>query len=838
MAVPLYGLDLTAAMGVAYNGEDKHIEEPWIPSVALPMVQDEMVITGPAGARHRRGLGFAWPPESQTHYAGDPQLGMPRHLLAEAWQQLVPYCDDILSWDPYIAGNRCIEWQPEIGGTPISLPVEEVIAQTASEICGEASESGVLALVVPDDIGEGAQEALLGALRSHTNHRVHLVPRPAAVAIHWCSLQDPNSYTAEEGKCGHIIVLSTAMDRWDIAALEIKKVDNGRVKRLIPVRDHTYQISAIEVSSIELLLAIRASMSNHTSDGFWTDLVGGDLAQWVQKHDLQIDSDLLAKHMPQARNLLRSWGMQTTANLTIDAITNEIGRRMAGFAKRHHDSTLLATVVDGHLAAFPAGQARFGAAMVGRHSKNVTVMTGHAAARGAATIAQQLHAGEHTYEDRIASIGTWVMSQNEFYDPCIRLDEIVPSTTVMAGKVFRSPEPLGGFTIRKCSDSLNIILARELGCRDLTRSVESNPRRPTTRDEPVLITGEVRPGQGFATIRIESERPGVYSSTINWQTMRDGRKPDEPQYAWPPGMARISEDKGRLDAVRCNLEEALSELKKDRLKTFPFVDCAREQINKYARSPSWAPTKSELFHYYGPFASSETLEKSSIRRLLDQLRERLEHHLHRRPGHDVLLRFSTWLYEACPAMAITQTRGAFEGDEEKEVHLGLAGQSFTDVEDIGLFMDQLQDAINRKLRQGRRSTNSGSSVVNNNWLRALRNLLRFRVEAVGDAMDPRAAQTIAQYLIREMGDQQRQHNLANIYSNCLESFIHLLKRRKFDEDFLAPDSALGKDAISTIDYAMEHGSAKQRKLAKATMRFLQRRGTMEDADILWRNESD
>src|SRR5437870_3925976 len=63
------------------------------PVALLPVTPGEPLLVGNPAATHRRSAGFAWPPESQFPFGGDPSCGVGRIPLVASWLALLPRAD-------------------------------------------------------------------------------------------------------------------------------------------------------------------------------------------------------------------------------------------------------------------------------------------------------------------------------------------------------------------------------------------------------------------------------------------------------------------------------------------------------------------------------------------------------------------------------------------------------------------------------------------------------------------------------------------------------------------------------------------------------------------------
>ena len=158
-----------------------------LPSAVLPLMRGEPLLVGDAAAEHRRSAGLVWPPEAQVPYASDSAYGVGRIPLVAAWTALLPS----ISVDEGLARRNDPEfkWYPD--GREQGARAGQMLA---ASIKAFLTAAGVLlnslqtAIVVPDALDEAGQQILLDSLAQNglSPDNVHLLPRPLAVALHWC----------------------------------------------------------------------------------------------------------------------------------------------------------------------------------------------------------------------------------------------------------------------------------------------------------------------------------------------------------------------------------------------------------------------------------------------------------------------------------------------------------------------------------------------------------------------------------------------------------------------------------------------------------------------------
>lgn len=126
---------------------------------------------------------------------------------------------------------------------------------------------------------------------------------------------------------------------------------------------------------------------------------------------------------------------------------------------------------------------------------------------------------------------------------------------------------------------------------------------------------------------------------------------------------------------------------------------------------------------------------------------------------------------------------------------------------------------------------------NNNWVRAFRDMIRFRVDPLRlEYIKDTQINTIEKYVVGLMHYQSNRRGPK--YNNCLYIAPHLLKRRRFDDNFLAVDSARWKEWMEMFTYASQVGMKRQKDMAKAMLKVLRAEATLGDIKILASNEGN
>ena len=198
------------------------------PVFCLPIEEGEPPLVGEEARLHRRGTRTSSHP-SESYF--DP-ANRSRWHLAEGWVRASQKPDSLRT------ANTEFTWTPPGSTRPLSVSFEKVLVELLSPYAERTSRLG---LVVPDGLGPGPQQKILGALATLATE-IHLIPRPVAIALDWLENQgkvqgaedcDPGQRT------GEILVTSACSDFWESALVPIRAENRGGIRTVCPVHDRT-----------------------------------------------------------------------------------------------------------------------------------------------------------------------------------------------------------------------------------------------------------------------------------------------------------------------------------------------------------------------------------------------------------------------------------------------------------------------------------------------------------------------------------------------------------------------------------------------------------------------
>lgn len=329
------GLDLTQHRPMMALAEGEKIVEcktlaDTPPAALLPIINGESVMAGAAAHKHRRGTGSIWPPECQAPVYGNYLNGVGRIPLVCAWAKLTKPSDGGFSGN---IGDTDISWRPT-GEHYIPFPSERLITESTIAWAQEYAEKKT-AIVVPDSLNEAAQQALID------NCDAFLIPRPVAVALSWCRRNTINFQSEGEkseggSSIGHLVIITVALDQWEVVPVEIRaKIFNEKVW-LVPVRNRTHEGGEIPRIGVGLFTGISIPDCNNTGE-VWQFTFGSEKASSFadgkkvlsQEQINALREYILSGWTARDRNLFSSWDIwtdlfATSSHMSIDRLKEDI----------------------------------------------------------------------------------------------------------------------------------------------------------------------------------------------------------------------------------------------------------------------------------------------------------------------------------------------------------------------------------------------------------------------------------------------------------------------------------------------------------------------------------
>ncbi len=836
------------------------------PAALLPFVQGESLIVGEEASLHRRGGGAVWPPECQIPVNYDFINGVGRIPLVCAWTKLASFSKQKFSGK---LGDTEISWHPS-GNKRLFSTAEKIIAESANSWSKRyGSEKTVL--VVPDSLGEAAQQALIDKSDSF------LIPRSVAVAMSWCR-KNTNEFNgkgivSKRGvPIGHLLVVTLAFDQWEVVPLEIRAKIYKEKLWLFPVRNSVRGGGEIPQMGINFYLAL-VNDNKCSVDEIWRNLFGTS-----HTNDLVCNRELGKEQILQMKMCVRHGFVKDSRNLfqRLDAwddlfigyrdsspgdfqkeLRNVYDKQLSSIPDSQHNNCL-GVVVDGACASLPVSENKTLGDFVAIAFKNTTssfvISDGRETVYGAAVTSYALAHGLPSYRETISPIEIHYHGKNSYGDAENAYKLLVEGKTVEAGSEYKSKAPVVGLKIKQGEKKLALTLRRSAGKDEFYfRKVIAEIWKKTQIDEEVKIIAHLRPGQGFAKVLIESVTIGVFDTMLNWRTMEDTEEPEPPPLAYLPEVSRVEADQ----EMWANAEDSfLSVIKALKSNSPNLVDNLRIlRANKGLNAWPLADgidefrgvrPKGDLFRHYGVFPSDGNLSFVSDSELAQEFKNACAKRfaitkttITRGQNGEVVRLTGTssnekkaiqqavsWMYLSCPSVVIDKARRTLQDQlaQTPAIDLHTIGLCFNQSEDITLFFK----AFDQRLLLGTTGVN--------NWLRACRNIVRFRDTALlPEHVSRKRLEQIVERIIRILKREIYYNNFQQIFKNCILTSLYLLKRRRYEKDFLDEDSETAWDLEKSLKNLLRGNysqlSSSNRELVDITLKFLMKEASLSDIDI-------
>ncbi|MBO7329929.1 MAG: hypothetical protein J6W00_14300 [Lentisphaeria bacterium] len=427
-----------------------------------------------------------------------------------------------------------------------------------------------------------------------------------------------------------------------------------------------------------------------------------------------------------------------------------------------------------------------------------------------------------SYQIKLLPLDLYTIGRNKQGDKIEKWECLVDDQTIKAGSVYKQPYPINGLVIPEGKEHLELTLRRpDSEGKFMYRSVMAKINKKTDCKEPVEITTDVRPGQGFAKVWINSQRQGVFSTQLDWRTMRAVKKP-ELLLEYIPNIAFIVSHEEYWTVAKYAIRRFLAADTDDTQDPIGIYKDVLYSMNKFR----WEKNSNNIYRHIGPInndgVSSGLLDASVLKKfqtaLVNKWKQSSEGSIKNR-----LLRIGGWLYLFIPKEMQENVIMNLKMGTEKNFHLHVAGLTFHKEKHFSEFYK----AFCKK------------TDPNAEWFRSLRNIVRFRDNALSDEiLEEAQLSRILEYVIHNLR-YYSPYNQRNKYNNCIEVLIYLLKRRRYDENFLAPESQNTlelKDLLQNI--AQKHPTVKYRKIAEQTLVFLNKEATSENLAAILESTED
>lgn len=846
------GIDLTqsvphVAFASGAANADGHIPENTPPAALLPVLYGESIIAGPAAHRHRRGVGDLWPPESQVPVNDDYKNGSGRVPLVCAWTKLTSLSNYGFSG---ILGDTEFCWNPT-GKKRLSSSAEKIIAESV-QAWERKYRAQKTVVVIPDSLGEAAQQALVDSCGSF------LIPRPIAVAMSWCrknadSFLDADIQSAKGIPLGHLLVITMAFDQWEVVPIEIRAIFYKEKIWLVPVRNRVAGGGDFPRLGVNFSLAMASKKLS--LQYIWGSVFGGvDSSDTVERKSDDNDQYSRVKTCVKdgfpstSRSLfggLDGWKeiFSSTPILSPKDFKDLLSKNYQKQLSQIPDTAkqrCLGVVLDGSCANIPVAENRsLGEFVLSefKEGRETSISNGGEAAKGAAIAAYALENDLPAYLETIIPVGIHYHGKNAKGDYENAYKLLVEGKTVRAGKEYKSKEPVRGLNIKQGENKLTVTLRRSEGKGGvLFRKVTAEIPKKTTIDEEVKIVAHLKPGQGFAKVFIDSVTERVFSTRLDWRTMEECEEPAQPPLAYLPEVSRVVHDEYMWRDANYYVEDAIRELQTEgrnlinamkdlrisgKFTLWPMADSYDEHRGRLPQG--------DIFRHYGVCPSDGDLDSVSAPSLMKEFaHECAKSFINKRTTaaeRNQIQRNASWMYLACPPTILNSVRINLKNRvaNTTQVDLHTIGLCWSEAKDIEMFFK----ALEQRLLQGTQGVNE--------WLRACRNIVRFRDSALQHNNIPkRRLELIVSRILRILEGEARRKNYERIFDNCILTCLYLLKRRRYDKEFLNNQSDAYDDIVYILNGLLKKQardlSDRQYSIIKATLKFLRKEASLKDID--------
>ncbi|MBI4882237.1 MAG: hypothetical protein HY812_21630 [Planctomycetes bacterium] len=186
------------------------------PAVLVPRLRGERALFSDSLPLPVRGSGLAWPPSAALDADGHAA----RAPLAWAWESLSSDSKDPWSFRPADQEPQTIAAADAVACAVKSLLAEQVATDHSGQAC----------LVIPNDLSEGAQQAILDSSYVHDIDLLFLW-RPVAAALEWCLRLPASAAQAlidgaqrkgdESTRLGRLLCVHLGLDGFECTSLDL-----------------------------------------------------------------------------------------------------------------------------------------------------------------------------------------------------------------------------------------------------------------------------------------------------------------------------------------------------------------------------------------------------------------------------------------------------------------------------------------------------------------------------------------------------------------------------------------------------------------------------------------
>jgi hypothetical protein len=743
--------------------ESKGITSLW-PNFCLPWIKGEAALVGEAAKLHRRASSVnAFQPEAKLDLGNRG-----RYHLAEGWLAMARVPDSVMP------ANVRMAWTPEPGREKRSAAFPEIVKAYLEPWM---NHEAALALIVPDGLGPGPRQELLDAIGSKFR-TVYFVPRTVAAALAWCESQAgkecaANALVDPGGRAGKLFVSTTSSDVWEGTVVPVRLEIESGARVLRPVHDRVTMRSELGAIGLARWQPSRIDASVESAESIWESWLGNSEGHVVPANDFARGERLLDCF------LQHTWLNSVDGNLGWIPTLN---------------AALLAFELDS-----PLGWVHVSSFRDDERSPEFAEFAGSpslllrpdAFLQAGDRVLDLLEDGHVPYFEALAKVDLCVVGRNQYRDPVALEKPLIEATEVPLGQTYQSPEPIADLSLPAGSVPKVDLFVRSLrGGRESLGRKQVIQHNPQDQPEPISIMAYLDPGRGLARFEVKSETPGVFQTTVRESELESPTQLPKLTFSWPPGSAWVKPYRTFVQAMRAPIRQVVQRQSLGVLTELD-LDPVLQGVNKW-------PTCAELgvnisneelpghigreFVYCGVYPSDIGDQVGDLEPHLEELLDVLNVVFKEsNPGDAIrnkVLRISSWTYRHCPENVLTHVRECMKGRRSlRDQELAVAGNCFASEDDYKLFFDAFRSYIQ-----------NGVGGSDQGWLRAYRNLARFRADALEfKSLSVARQQTIYRWFESLVKSYARAGG-GGSFSYCARLAPHILKRRRFDPSFLASGS--------------------------------------------------
>lgn len=752
------------------------------PSVLLPRLTREPLRLQTAQPRHPRGSNDIWPPEAVLNSDRDHGEG-PLIPLALAWLALS--CEPLPAWS----------WTtPEDEVQRIS-PAEVIAASVAALLLPESDVTPVL--TIPNDLKMSRQQVLIDEC-SQLGVRVKLLWRPVAAALMWCELHSSailELHSGREGSIGTLLSVHLGLDQFEITPLELVIQQVNEKRCLLPARRRP-KGSALPSCGIDWLMNSLPGVPNEIWQRLWTT----DAAhQWLRAPGESLESFLDRPHP-------RNWQADCVAGEWLPPVLTQslLDNWLRNCRDERTETALQGVIVTGELATTQFSHS----VPLWRHvlttqgvapdcfrlllDQNLSASTGSATltGRGASRHALTLLNDEPSYLDTLPRLKTvtYVAGQPDWID-LLKHDD----GWVEGGKIWRRPAPLSGLCIQEDRSELEVVVSHDEF--DTVRKLRRTFRQAIDRDIPVQLEVEVEPAQGNARLEVVPTETAatIRPMKLEWSRMEDTQLSREEFITtlptlFPPLLRRAG-SLNQWNSARVAMQAYCRSRFRGTLNS--VVTCLQQRGILEDNSGNFEARTTAVSSDGMPGGPDPEVLNEFVEIALERLDE-----ISSGKEFEELIRalgYSSTPHEKVQAFLASRLKSQiYLGQHE----LTACGWCLREPTCIAAFGERLA----RLLRS--------SPTAINNWLKAFAEMLRYRDDATRD-MSSQLCEELTERIVEVLKVEHGRRNYQMIFRNSCLCIVYLLRRRAFDDDYLAIGSSL-QNAIRQTFTAARDGLKRSR----------------------------